>query len=561
MSKIGAIQASTRRIRSPLLVRLLAVVVLAGTFVGTDAGADEPRDESPDRGYSAGSTLAEHENFASARSMTTAAPAGTPGIDVSNWQRDIDWAAVAADDIKFAYIKATGGSGFVDQWFDQNYAGAYEHGIIRGAYHFARPDQSSPVQQARFFVHNGGGWSSDGMTLPPMLDMEYNPSGSDCYGLSHSQMVDWIRGFSNEVNRLTGRYPVIYTTTNWWTMCTGNTGAFNDTNPLFIANWGSDPYPLPNWPVHTFWQYTSSGYVAGIRGEVDRDVFNGSYAQLKALATDSPISEHYGALGGADSFLGEPTSAVYDVAGGKARNYQGGRIYYSPTTGAHDVHGAILARYLELGGPSFLGLPVTGERGTPDGVGRYNHFTGLGGASIYWTPATGAHEVYGAIRNKWESLGWERSALGYPTSGEQDTSNGTGRVNTFAGRGGAAIYWTSETGAHEVHGKIYEHYTDLGGTSFLGFPTTDEQPTPDGVGRYNHFSGKYGASIYWTGRTGAWATYGAIRRKWASLGWEQSRLGYPTSNEYAISGGRGNDYEHGSIYWYSDTGTIRIDRR
>ena len=47
---------------------------------------------------------------------------------------------------------------------------------------------------------------------------------------------------------------------------------------------------------------------------------------------------------------------------------------------------------------SFLGYPLTDETATPDGVGRYNHFQG---GSIYWTPATGAHEVHGAIRGQW----------------------------------------------------------------------------------------------------------------------------------------------------------------
>lgn len=267
--------------RQSRLLRVLATLTLALPMILAGAAGTAHARQG---GAAAGSTIAAHEDFASAR-VRMAAPSGVPGIDVSNWQGDIDWAAVAADGIKFAYIKATGGTSFIDQQFDDNYQQAYEHGIIRGAYHFARPNYSGPVKQARFFVRNGGGWSPDGMTLPPMLDLEYNPSGPDCYGLSDAQMVDWVRGFSDEVKRLTGRYPVIYTTANWWKMCTGNSGAFNKTNPLMIANWGPDPYPLPNWPFHTIWQYTSRGRVAGINGNVDMDVFNGTYERLKALAT------------------------------------------------------------------------------------------------------------------------------------------------------------------------------------------------------------------------------------------------------------------------------------
>src|SRR6185295_11918539 len=104
------------------------------------------------------------------------------------------------------------------------------------------------------------------------------------------------------------------------------------------------------------------------------------------------------------------------------------------------VIGAIRDKWIQLGGAtSFLGEPLTDETSTPDGVGRYNHFQG---GSIYWTPATGAHEVHGAIRDKWESMGWERSWLGYPVTDEIDFPEG-GRVNSFE-RG--QIYWWPDTG-------------------------------------------------------------------------------------------------------------------
>src|SRR5207302_49498 len=83
-----------------------------------------------------------------------------------------------------------------------------------------------------------------------------------------------------------------------------------------------------------------------------------------------------------------------------------------------------------------------------DGVGRYNHFQG---GSIYWTPGTGAHEVHGAIKDKWASMGWERSFLGYPVTDETGTPDGVGRYNHFQG---GSIYWTPSIGAYEVHGAI-----------------------------------------------------------------------------------------------------------
>jgi len=89
-----------------------------------------------------------------------------------------------------------------------------------------------------------------------------------------------------------------------------------------------------------------------------------------------------------------------------------------------------------------LGYPVTDETGTPDGVGRFNGFQG---GAVYWTPRTGAHEVHGAILSTWASLGWERSALGYPVSDEFVVAGG--RQSNFE-RG--SISWTAATGAVRV---------------------------------------------------------------------------------------------------------------
>lgn len=105
--------------------------------------------------------------------------------------------------------------------------------------------------------------------------------------------------------------------------------------------------------------------------------------------------------------------------------------------------GAIGVRYRAMGGcTSTLGAPLTYERRPPDGVGRYVVFAR---GSIYWSEATGAHEVLGAIRDRWAAEGWEAGALGYPTSGEYDVPGG--RRSDFQ-RG--TITWTAATGATAV---------------------------------------------------------------------------------------------------------------
>jgi len=97
-----------------------------------------------------------------------------------------------------------------------------------------------------------------------------------------------------------------------------------------------------------------------------------------------------------------------------------GSIYAHLSTGVHEVHGLIRSRWQETGWErGVLGYPATDELPCPDRVGRFNHFHNLvtrQDGSIYWSPATGAHDVHGPIRATWAALGWERGRLGYPTS-------------------------------------------------------------------------------------------------------------------------------------------------
>ncbi|KAL1742292.1 glycoside hydrolase family 25 protein [Schizophyllum fasciatum] len=203
------------------------------------------------------------------------------GIDVSGYQGTVDWAKAKANGVTFAYIKATEGTTFKSSSFSSQYTGATSAGIIRGAYHFARPDTSGGAAQAKYFVANGGAWSGE---LAQDITTADNPYGSTCYGLSASAMVAWIQDFSDTYHSSTGRYPgtqLIYTSTSWWTTCTGNSAAFAKNNPLWVARYASAVGALPaGWTYHTFWQYADSG-----RNPGDQDVFNGDAAGLKRLAS------------------------------------------------------------------------------------------------------------------------------------------------------------------------------------------------------------------------------------------------------------------------------------
>ncbi len=158
----------------------------------------------------------------------------------------------------------------------------------------------------------------------------------------------------------------------------------------------------------------------------------------------SEIDKKYAALGGAASSLKKPIGpeSVVPDGVGHYRSFEGGSIYWSPKTGAFVVQGAIRDKWGALGWEtSFLGYPVTDELTTPDKRGRFNHFQG---GSIYWTPTTGAYEVHGPIRDKWASLGWEKSALGYPISDEEPSTGGWARQSRFEH---GIIRWSSDKGA------------------------------------------------------------------------------------------------------------------
>jgi GH25 family lysozyme M1 (1,4-beta-N-acetylmuramidase) len=272
--------------RARLLARLLvAGLVLAGTtgLGATAAQADPvPAGANP---VASGITHPDLDFMGWSRRGTAGPSTGantdavtqTPGIDVSHFQGTINWATKFSQGIRFSWIKATEGVTFTDPTFSANYNGAFNAGVIRGAYHFALPDRSTGATQANYLLAHGGGWSADGRTLPATLDIEYNPYGATCYGLTKAGMSAWIRDFATTYKARTGRDAVIYTTTDWWTTCTGNDPSFGATNPLWIARYASAVGTLPaGWGVRTVWQWTDT--------PLDQDRFNGALDRVQAFA-------------------------------------------------------------------------------------------------------------------------------------------------------------------------------------------------------------------------------------------------------------------------------------
>jgi len=196
------------------------------------------------------------------------------GIDVSHFQQEIDWLQVKRVGISFAFIKASEGANISDPMFKQNWRNARLARILRGAYHFFRP-QLEPRGQAEFFLERIHG---DLGELPPVLDVEVLTNSSP------EQVIGGARQWLEAVRAATGILPILYTGSAFWRNTLRNCSEFS-AYPLWIAHYTSGPAPLlpAAWPRWTFWQFTQQGKVAGIDGNVDLDVFNGAAVDLEAF--------------------------------------------------------------------------------------------------------------------------------------------------------------------------------------------------------------------------------------------------------------------------------------
>jgi GH25 family lysozyme M1 (1,4-beta-N-acetylmuramidase) len=214
----------------------------------------------------------------------TATPTPTPGgtsatlegIDVSHWQSAIDWSKVAAAGKKFVFMKATESTNFLDPNYASYRTGAKAAGLKVGAYHFAQPTTTAgeAVAEADWFINQAGPQTGE---LRPVLDLERQN------GLSTVAMQDWVKSFLGRVYQRTGVRGIIYVSPSFWKTYMGDTTwfALNGYDVLWIAHWTTAAQPtLPasGWGSRgwTFWQYTSSGTVAGMSGSVDLDRYNGT---------------------------------------------------------------------------------------------------------------------------------------------------------------------------------------------------------------------------------------------------------------------------------------------
>jgi len=227
---------------------------------------------------------------------SSAAPASTvQGIDVASFQHPngagVNWSDVAAAGYKFAFIKASEGSYYVNPYYASDAAGAQAADMFVAPYAFAIPNYSGGALQADYLLDNAD-YAPDGRLLPPILDIEYDPYVSqdgtnNCYGLTATQMVAWISAFTGEIQRRTGQLPVIYSTADWWDTCTGDSVAFA-ADPLWIANTEASAPAMPAaWQNWAYWQYTSAATVPGISVATDASYLSSTALELAAPGNQS----------------------------------------------------------------------------------------------------------------------------------------------------------------------------------------------------------------------------------------------------------------------------------
>jgi GH25 family lysozyme M1 (1,4-beta-N-acetylmuramidase) len=212
------------------------------------------------------------------------APAGPPaeGVDVSNHNGNVDWSQVANAGKKFAFVLASDGENFQNSQYQTQSSGAKDAGLLVGAYHFGRPS-GDPIAQADHLLQTAN-YTNDGKTLPPVLDLEPNTKGDKCYGKDPGQLADWTKQFTDHVKQATGRDPIIYSSTGYWSSCMAGNDQFKQ-NPLWLASYGtSNPKVPQGFDKFSFWQHSATGSVPGINGQTDENMYQGSLEQLQAFA-------------------------------------------------------------------------------------------------------------------------------------------------------------------------------------------------------------------------------------------------------------------------------------
>ena len=292
-------------------------------------------------------------------------------------------------------------------------------------------------------------------------------------------------------------------------------------------------------------------------------------------ATDA-INRAYDAGGGATGPLGPGDGGLYPIGGGFGQNYAGGKIFFTPDTGAHIMAGAILEKYESLGGPGDgdLGFPTIDEGPGRATDSRNTTFSAVDKPVIFWTPDTGAHVVRGAINAAWDKLGGSAGPVGVPT--EDEVFRGDLVSQKFSG---GELTWNRSskeftTVPPDLAGQLAGLTIPEDATSAINAarraaggplgPLGAKQGPQYAIGQDGAGQDFTGGKIFYSPATGANVVSGQVLKKYESVGGAQSDLGLPTSNETdggLTTGSRVSTFaaeDKPVIFWTPDYGAFIV---
>lgn len=293
--------------------------------------------------------------------------------------------------------------------------------------------------------------------------------------------------------------------------------------------------------------------------------FNDWFGSTYYVGADK-ITQKYKDLNSSSSWLGMQTSDIRPIGNtGLYQLFENGKIYWNNSAGAWTIrYGSFDNRYSAAGYESgYLRYPTSDENSIQTNnqvTGKWQSFQG---GQMYWSNSTGVWDVrYGAMFNRYSALGYEGGYLGYPQAAETTVSNGA--YQQFQG---GRLYWRADnpTVSTDIKTNILEGYARVNyQNSYLGLPEGNTSCGLPNSGCWQSFSG---GKIYWSSATGAHDVHrGDIDNKYAQLGWESGVLGYPTSREIETGTACGQskdvkqEFQGGTLFWSACTSpTVRAE--
>ncbi len=429
---------------------------------------------------------------------------------------------------------------YTEIWSPNKYAGngGYKKSII--VIHTSEPGPYAPGRNPGTAAGLGKYLSNS--SVQASYHIEVDPNGDVCRSLSNSDRA-WAAGDigNNEGYHICAVGWSAWSRSEWLAM-----PKMLDSMAVEVANWcriegiPANYVPAKDLP-NNVWGITTHHQTALAWRQTDHtdpgpnfpmDVFIDKVrAVLNGGNPSAPVETAIQAKRRVSPWLGKRVidKEEYPTPDGKGRfcDYENGMVYWHPATGAQALSNEMVDKYGTVGYETgFLGYPVNDVRELANGKGRAQAFQN---GSIYFSEATGARIVNGAIGAKWAELGWEQGFLGMPETDEIKLPDGKGVLQKYQG---GHMYYSPETGANAIVGIIWDRFTKEGYESALGYPVTSEIDTPSKPGKFQIF--QFG-HVYWkAGEEKAYAVSLDFMDIYAQLGYENGRLSFPVSNKELV---------------------------